>query len=143
MKKLRPVFLAVLVGCSFAFLLFKRVESRAEEEPTEDFNATAIQIGVFKDPDNAEKMKETYGGKVFKDEDVYRVYYAILQNDKNLQFMTEYLDNLGINYYLKGIKVNDDVSIKGEEYEILMKDTSSDTKLSINDKLLSIYKEVV
>lgn len=141
MKKLRPVFLAVVVGCSFAFILFKTVEVSTDKDDTH--NAVAIQIGVFTDEENALAMTKSYGGLVFRDDDLYRVYYSILNNDENISFMTGYLDEKGINYYLKNIRVEDDIIDKSYKYETMMKSTNKESKLSLNTELLNIYKEVV
>ena len=90
MKKLKPVFLAVIVGCTCALVLFKTVERQTIKD-VDKHNAIAVQIGVFKDADNANKMMDNYGGLVFKDNDLYRVYYSILNNDENIDFITGYL----------------------------------------------------
>lgn len=142
MKKLRPVVLAVIIGCTCAFFLFKTVEKGTIAES--DYNAVAIQIGVFMNPENAERMADTYGGLVFKDEEVYRVYYSILKRDENIEFMTNYLSEKGINYYLKDIKVDDELLEKSTEYEKVMSSTEDDAKLTINKELLDLYnKEVI
>lgn len=141
MKKLKPVFLAVIVGCTCAFVLFKTVEKRTVVDTKH--NAVAIQIGVFKDAENANKMTDNYGGLVFKDDDLYRVYYSILNNDENIEFMTDYLSSKGINYYLKSIKVEDTLIDKSYKYETMMCKTNDESKLSINEELLNMYKEVV
>lgn len=141
MKKLKPVLLAVLVGCGCAFYLFKNVESKTIVP--NKYNAVAIQIGVFKDADNAEAMSKTHGGMVFKDDDLYRVYYSILNKDENIEFMTNYLTTKGINYYLKDVHVDDDTLSNSREYEIMMTKTNDDSKLAINKELLNMYKEVI
>lgn len=141
MKKLKPVLLAVLVGCGCAFYLFKNVESKTIVP--NKYNAVAIQIGVFKDADNAESMSKTHGGMVFKDDDLYRVYYSILNKDENIEFMTNYLITKGINYYLKDVHVDEDALTNSREYEIMMTKTNDDSKLAINEELLNMYKEVI
>lgn len=141
MKKLKPVLLAVVVGCTCAFYLFKNVEMKTVSKPK--YNAVAIQIGVFKDAENAEAMSETYGGAVFESDDLYRVYYSILNKDENIDFMTSYLNDQGINYYLKDILVSDDTLESMREYEMMMAKTNDEAKLAINEELLNKYKEVI
>lgn len=140
-KKLYPVFLAVLIGCGFAFFLFSKVESKTINKKST--NAVAIQIGVFKDSENATKMQKNLGGVVFEDEGIFRVYYSVLNKDENIEFMTNYLSKKGINYYLKQINLNNELLDKFYEYETLMMKTNEESKLSINEELLNIYKEVV
>ncbi len=141
MKKIRPTLLAVLVGCSCAFYLFKNVEKKTLVETR--YNAVAVQIGVFKDADNAQKMSNTYGGLVFEDDDLYRVYYSILNKDENIDFITNYLSEKGINYYLRDLRLNEDTLADGQEIEAMMTKTKGESKLAINEELLNMYKEVV
>lgn len=141
MKKMRPILLAVIVGCTCAFYLFKNVESKTIIEPK--YNAVAIQIGVFKDAENAETMSKTYGGAVFETDDLYRVYYSILNKDENIEFMTEYLTDKGINYFLKDIRIDDETLNEMREYEMMMTKTNGESKLAINEELLNKYKEVI
>lgn len=139
--KLKPILLAVFVGCTCAFYLFKNVEVKTKNET--NFNAVAIQIGVFKDSVNAYAMASSHGGAVFQDDDLYRVYYSILNRDENIDFITDHLDELGINYYLKSLKVSDELLANSKEYEIMMAKTNEESKLAINEELLNMYKEVV
>lgn len=141
MKKLYPVFFAVLIGCGFAFFIFNKVEGKTINKNTG--NAVAVQIGVFKDLTNAEKMRDNLGGIVFEDDGIYRVYYSILNKDENIEFITNYLSKKGINYYLKSINLDNKVLDKFYEYENIMVKTNEESKLSINEELLNIYKEVV
>ena len=141
MKKIRPTLLAVLVGCSCAFYLFKNVEKKTLVETR--YNAVAVQIGVFKDADNAQKMSNTYGGLVFEDDDLYRVYYSILNKDENIDFITNYLSEKGINFYLRDLRLNEDTLADGQEIEAMMTKTKGESKLAINEELLNMYKEVV
>lgn len=141
MEKMKPVLLAVVVGCTCAFFLFKNVEKKTLVEPR--YNAVAIQIGVFKDVENASSMADTYGGAVFADDDLYRVYYSILNKDENIDFMTNYLSEKGINYYLRDLKLDEKVLADGREIEVLMTRTKGESKLAINEELLNMYKEVV
>lgn len=138
---MRPILLAVIVGCTCAFYLFKNVESKTIIEPK--YNAVAIQIGVFKDAENAETMSKTYGGAVFETDDLYRVYYSILNKDENIEFMTEYLTDKGINYFLKDIRIDDETLDEMREYEMMMTKTNGESKLAINEELLNKYKEVI
>lgn len=141
MKRLVPVFLAVITGCFCAFFLFKEVEGRTEDDKS--YNAVAIQIGVYKTREKALEMKSTYGGEVVQDDDIYRLYYSILNRDENIDFMTEYLSKKGISYYLKSISLKDELVEELREYEKLMIKTNEEAKLAINEEILSRYKEVV
>lgn len=142
MKKFKPIIFAVLIGCTCAFFLFKKVE---EETLVETYgNAIAVQIGVFTKRENAVNMKDSYGGIVLEDGGIYRVYYSILNRDSNIEYVTQYLDEKGINYYLKKVNIDDEILDKSESYEELMSKTKGvDAKLSINDELLKMYGAVI
>ncbi len=141
-KQLRPVFFAVVVGCTCAFFLFREVEKKTLA-PKSEGNAVAVQIGVFKDEENAQKMRDTYGGVVFKDEELFRVYYSILNKDDNINFITKYLNEKGINYYLKKLNLKDEVLDSSLKIEALMSKTNGESKLALNEELLNMYKEVI
>ena len=141
MKKFRPVVLAVIIGCTCAFILFKQVEEKTLVKV--EGNAVAIQIGVFTKEENARNMSKTYGGIVTNDGEVYRVYYSVLSNDDNIEFMTNHLKSNGINYYLKKITLDEEILDKSAEYETLMKSTNAESKMTINKELLEMYEEVI
>lgn len=142
MENKKPIFFAVLVGCACALFMFKTVFAIDKESP--NGNAVAIQIGVFTKKENAVNLKDSFGGVVLEDGGVYRVYYSILNNDENIEYMTNYLDKQGINYYLKSITVSDDLLYKSEGYESLMSQTTkSEAKLTINDEILKMYGDVI
>lgn len=140
-EKLKPVFLAVFVGCISAVALFKTVEKETLSVPSG--NVVAIQLGVFKDEGSANKMKDSYGGEVFEDDGIYRVYYSILNDDANIDFVTDYLQSKDINYYLKSMKVSETTLKKSLKMEKVMLTISDDAKWSINKELLNMYKEVI
>lgn len=141
MKKMMPFILAVLVGCTCSYLLFRKIESDTLLDASG--NAIAVQIGVFNNIANAEAMRELHGGVIFQDDDLFRVYYSILNQDVNIDFITGYLSEKGVNYYLKKITVDEDLIDESYEYEKLMASTNEQSKLTINKKLLKLYKEVI
>lgn len=141
MKKISPVVLAVLVGCACALFLFRKVEEKTVTHI--EGNAVAVQIGVFTKKENALKMSENYGGIVTEDDGLYRVYYSVLSKDDNINFITKYLNEVGISYYLKKITLSDEMLNKMSEYETLMEKTNDKAKMTVNDELLKIYEDVI
>lgn len=141
MKRYIPVTLAVLVGLFFTFFLFKTPRESGTVSTYD--NAVAIQIGVFTDFDSAEDMSKRLGGIVYEDEGVYRVYYSVLSNLDNINYMKNYLEHMGISYYLKSVTVPSEVLMEMSEYEALMSKTSEKAKNAINEKLLKMYEEVI
>lgn len=141
MKKLRSVFFAVLTGCLCAFFLFKEIEINSLTKETS--NAVAIQIGVFKDQDKANRLQKLKGGVVIHDEDLYRVYYSILHRDENIDYITSYLRENDVNYYLKSVLLDKETLDKGLVYELEMAKEKDKDKLTINAELITMYKEVI
>lgn len=136
-----PVVLACLIGCISAFIIYKRIEVDTFIKDTN--NVVAIQLGVFNDPEKAEAMEQNLGGHTFKEGDLYRVYYAILNKDDNIKFMTEYLDKHGISYYLKATRVDEEALKDSLEFESVMLKTKDASKLDINEQILKIYEGVM
>ena len=101
-----------------------------------------FQIGVYTDLSSAEKIRDKYAGSLLiKDEELYRVYYAILHNDKNIQLMERHLQEENINYYLKELEINDmNIISEISSIESLMDDASDSLFLELNKKILTSYE---
>ena len=84
----------------------------------------AFQIGVYTDYGIANTYKEKYNNSVIiKDNELYRVYAAILKNDINIENMSKYLIN----------EIN--------EYERIMNNNNEIVFLEINKLIIEKYKE--
>ena len=139
MKKIKPLILAIIIGISLAFLVFNEVHKESVVS-----NTIALQIGVFNNKENAENLKNRLGGVVINDNGQYRVYYAILHDKRNIDFMTNILDEKNISYYLKSIDLEENAFLKSDRYENLMnKSTRDSSKLKINEEILKILKDVL
>ena len=92
----------------------------------------------------AEDLSNRYSGVIDYSDGVYRVYFAILNNESNIKFMEDYLDSQNISYSLKKVLVSSSTLNKINTYEDAMnKTTSGKAKLNINKKILSIYERSV
>lgn len=138
MKKIYPVLLACLFGCFCAFILFKEVEEHSLLE--KNGNVVAIQLGVFTDESSAEELTSRVGGRVFKDSDLYRVYYSILNKDENIDFITDTLNKEGVSYYLKPLVVGKKDLEECLKFESVMAEMKDEEKLGVNTKILNIYE---
>ncbi len=141
MKKMTPVILASLIGCILSFIIYKAIEKNTFI--ASKYNVVAIQLGVFNDPTKANEMASSIGGKTFRDGDIYRVYYAILNNSDNIAFIEEYLNKQGISYYLKSLSVSDEVLKESIAFENVMQRLDDTSKLDINEQILKIYEGVM
>lgn len=142
MKKIIPYLLSLILGVSFGYLLFQDADFDLKEVFANTINAKAFQIGVFNNEDGAKKLKEKYEDSIIvTDEDVYRVYYSILTNDKVISKMEKYLTTQHINYYMRNITINDEALIKALiEYEEAMLNGSEKVLISLNNLIMSSYQ---
>ena len=142
MKKVLIIILcALFLGGGIAWFLFNKIV--LEDDVLSNDEATAFQVGVFTNYENAIRVAERNNGIVVSDSDLFRVYVAILYDDEAISKMMNYYDNIGLNYYLKKIRVSSDFieSISSSE-ELLLK-SSSDTYSVINLSVLEQYKELL
>lgn len=142
MKRIIPYLLSLILGVSFGYLLFQDADFDLKEVFANTINAKAFQIGVFNNEDGAKKLKEKYEDSIIvTDEDVYRVYYSILTNDKVISKMEKYLTTQNINYYMRNITINDEALIKALiEYEEAMLNGSEKVLISLNNLIMSSYQ---
>lgn len=142
MKKVLIIILcALMIGGGIAWFLFNKIV--LEDDVLSNDEVTAFQVGVFSNYENAIRVAERNNGIVVSDSDLFRVYVAILYDDEAISKMMNYYDNIGLNYYLKKIRVSSDFieSISSSE-ELLLK-SSSDTYSVINLSVLEQYKELL
>lgn len=140
LKKCLPYLLAVIMGIFVGYYMFDG-EIHLSNILNKS-NYTGFQIGVYTDLENAKKIQEKYTGSILvSDEELYRVYYAILHNKKNIELMEKYLQVNKINYYLKDMEIND-LSLISEldSIESLMGDDTNSLFLELNKKILVSYE---
>lgn len=139
-KKCLPYILAIVLGIIFGYYMFDGEIYLSNILNKSDY--VGFQVGVYTDLENASKIKEKYEGSVLiKDEELYRVYYAILHNNKNIQVMERHLQNSNINYYLKDLEIVDmNLIAEISNLESLMVDANNPLFLELNKKILNSYE---
>ena len=143
MKKiLVTILISVIVGASFAFVIYKNVNDEVSLAIKEENVVSFFQVGVFKSEENANAFMKNYSSSiVIKDNEYYRVIIAILESDTAISKEKEYFDFLGINYYEKKESINNKAFLnKLREYEELLIASSSDTYSTINSNILKLYE---
>ena len=139
MKKIKPFIYAIILGATFAFFIFNRNEVVSAKA-----GSIALQLGAFKNEKNALKVKNRLGGEVFESRGIYRVYYSILHDKKNIDFICSYLDSKGISYYKKSIDIDENTFLKSDVFEsIIKKQSDENKKIKTNKELIKFYKEVI
>lgn len=102
----------------------------------------AFQIGVYTDYNTANIYSKKYKDSIIiEDNELYRVYIAILKEQDNINNMSKYLNNNNIEYFIKDIEINDKKIIKDiKEYESIMNNNEI-VFLEINKMIMEKYKE--
>lgn len=142
MKKVLVVILvAIMIGGGIAFFFFKSLVIKDDKNGMGVGVARAFQIGAFTNYDNALRVADRNNGIVVTDDDIYRVYVAILKDAEAINKLSSYYEEIGLNYYLKEISISDEFSESITETDELLKRSSSDTYNAINMSVLSKYEE--
>lgn len=103
----------------------------------------AFQVGVYTNLDAATTYSSKYKDSIIiEDNELYRVYVAILKDQNNIENMSKYLNSKGIDYYLKDISINNkEIKKEIQGYESLMNSESEVVFLEINKMIMESYKE--
>lgn len=140
-KTLIVILFSLLFGGGLAFFIFNKI--KYEEVSVSDVVVTAFQIGAFNNYDNAYRVAVRNNGIVVSDNDIFRVYVAVLYNEEAISKLSSYYDSIGLNYYLKRIRISKDFVDSIKDNEELLVRSSSDTFSVINKNVLNRFKEVL
>lgn len=136
-KTIISIFLAIIVGFTFGFFFLKKFNTETITEVSNiKSQVYAFQIGVYKNKDNALNEASTNNGIVILDNDIYRVYTAILKDATLIDNLKNYYNSIGLNYYLKAINVSSKTSGIIDNYESLLKSCDSSNYNLILDSML-------
>lgn len=136
-KTVISIFLAIIVGFTFGFFFLKKFNTDTITEVSNiKSQVYAFQIGVYKNKDNALNSASTNSGIVIFDNDIYRVYTAILKDQTLIDNLKDYYNSIGLNYYLKAINVSSKTSSIIDNYESLLKSCNSSNYSLILDSML-------
>ena len=137
-KTIIMIILAIGVGFTFGFLFLKKFNTETITEVSNiKSQVYAFQIGVYKNKDNALNAATTNKGIVILDNDIYRVYIAILKDETLIANLKDYYDSLGINYYLKAINVSSKTNNIIDNYESLLNNCDSSNYSMVLDSMLN------
>lgn len=136
-KTIIMIILAIGVGFTFGFLFLKKFNTETITEVSNiKSQVYAFQIGVYKNKDNALNAATTNKGIVILDNDIYRVYIAILKDETLIDNLKDYYDSLGIKYYLKAINVSSKTNNIIDNYESLLNNCDSSNYSMVLDSML-------
>lgn len=141
-KTITLVIIAIIIGFSLGIIFFKRIDlSNTLIVSNMNNQVYAIQVGVYKNKDNALETSNKYKGIVISEEDYFRVYIDIVRDNEVKIIILKYLDELGISYYVKAINVSEEFSRELGYYEEMLLKTSKDNYRSIMESILKEYEK--
>ena len=142
MKRFLPYICSLVTGVIFGFFIFQETDFDIREVFADTMTVTAFQLGVFNNEQSALDLKSRHAGSIImKDEDVYRVYFSLLTNERVIARMSQYLTNQNINYFQRQITVRDSDLIRAiNNYERTMVEGSEAVLVSVNKLITSSYK---
>lgn len=139
-KTILTIVLAILIGFTFGFFFLKKFTPKTITEVSNiKSQVYAFQIGVYKNKDNATKDATTNNSIVVEDNNLYRVYIALLKDQTLINNLKKYYDSIGLNYYLKAINVSYNTENIINNYELLLNNCDSSSYDMI---LSSMLKEI-
>ena len=139
-KTILTIVLAILIGFTFGFFFLKKFTPKTITEVSNiKSQVYAFQIGVYKNKDNAIKNATTNNSIVVEDNNLYRVYIALLKDQTLINNLKKYYDSIGLNYYLKAINVSYNTENIINNYELLLNNCDSSNYDMI---LSSMLKEI-
>lgn len=136
-KKILIILMAIAVGAILALPTL----SMASKDSSKKENMFILQLGIFKNYDNAfEKKQSVKGSIIYQNKDVYYVLAGVSKEETNLYKIEEYLQNENISYYKKQMIISYDPD-NLEKYNLMLQKTN-DVEIikTLNEKVL---KEVV
>lgn len=135
-QSIKVVLFSCLVGTIFAGLFFLTVKNKAEAKTVPSLYA--FQVGVFKNQENAVNTTKNYAyAQIIQEEELYRVYIGLTVDNRD--FLQNYFDNLGYNYYIKEIQVEEAVVENIKKYDALFLQTSEESKAKVLQTMLESY----
>lgn len=129
---------ASIVGGILAFFFYLDINKEVQAIGKKDDIIYLFQAGVFKIEENAYNFASNFEvSLVYKDEEYYRVIIGVAYGDDVKNKLEDFFDSLGIQYFLKKLKVENELIATIKSYEeVLIKTTKTEVIYSINDNML-------
>lgn len=140
MKKFLKIIIVFIIGIICGYYI-----CNINPKKIFDTSYKAFQVGVYTTEELANTYKSKYKNAiVIKDNELYRVYVAILRKENNIENMANYLNKNNIDYYIKEINISDK-NLKNtiDEYENIMNNNSEIVFLEINKMIMERYEESI
>ena len=142
---IKVLIAAVIIGVLIAVFFYKDIKNEVIAITNNDSEISLFQVGVFKVYDNALNFSESFENSlIYEDNGLYRVIIGASYHVEAKIKLEQYFTNQNITYYIKDLKVNQDIIDKISNFElILMKTESSEVINSLNKSILDALKSVL
>ncbi len=138
--------IAVIVAILLGFLSAQIVYSNYRENlVSSDYNAYMIQIGIYDNEENLNNLINNDNYLIMEEEGKYAVYAGITTDLINANKIKQLYEDKEIETKIKPIIIDNIEFLSNlEQYDILISEVDNeDNIISINDVILSSYKEMV
>lgn len=142
---IKVLIAAVIIGVLIAVFFYKDIKNEVIAITNNDSEISLFQVGVFKVYDNALNFSESFENSlIYEDNGLYRVIIGASYHVEAKIKLEQYFTNQNITYYIKDLKVNQDIIDKISNFElILIKTESSEVINSLNKSILDALKSVL
>lgn len=145
-----PVFTALIIGIFMGQFMFSQYKIENISIPVmnqiEGKKIFFLQVGVYSTVDSMKKNLEGLENYIYMEEDTkYHAYVGITANEKNIEKLKGYYQELGYVIYVKEILVRSEEFMNQLlKYDALLEQTvNQDTVRVIISNVLTSYKELV
>ena len=142
---IKVLIAAVIIGVLIAVFFYKDIKNEVIAITNNASEISLFQVGVFKVYDNALNFSEFFENSlIYEDNGLYRVIIGASYHVEAKIKLEQYFTNQNITYYIKDLKVNQDIIDKISNFElILIKTESSEVINSLNKSILDALKSVL
>ena len=142
---IKVLIAAVIIGVLIAVFFYKDIKNEVIAITNNASEISLFQVGVFKVYDNALNFSESFENSlIYEDNGLYRVIIGASYHNEAKIKLEQYFTNQNITYYIKDLKVNQDIIDKISNFElILIKTESSEVINSLNKSILDALKSVL
>lgn len=133
---------ALLIGSLFAYFFYKDINASVEALSSVENTVHLFQVGVFKNIDNAKNMQDNYTSAIIYEDNsgYFRVLVGIAYMEENKVKLEAFFTNLGVEYYIKDVKMNEEFTDMLRNYEtVIIKSEEREVIENINAAMLELF----
>ena len=133
---------ALLIGSLFAYFFYKDINASVEALSSVENTVHLFQVGVFKNIANAKNMQDNYTSAIIYEDNsgYFRVLVGIAYMEENKVKLEAFFTNLGVEYYIKDVKMNEEFTDMLRNYEtVIIKSEEREVIENINASMLELF----